>query len=306
MIWLEWHDPNFIFSALDKKGRSEERFCYAESEEQLIERIKKHDLELIGTIKPYDFSKWRERAKRAKERAIADYKAGKRPINFNEKIWKDLKWHLFGLSHDKCAYCESEVGITDYGQVEHYRPKGKVEEDPKRGDDPGHPGYYWLAYDEKNLLPSCGLCNGPDGKMAHFPVLGTHARDPQGLAQEQPLLLNPYNREINPFEHLEFTDIGVAVPYENSSYGQNSKHFYNLNRSGISGKRHEAIIKVQKEWDTLTGIFSTVIRDETRKNYWREVLQGRRAYSAAQVWELYRITQRKISELHQITRSGDV
>ncbi|MEF9674035.1 hypothetical protein QNM99_25505 [Pseudomonas sp. PCH446] len=37
--------------------------------------------------------------------------------------------------------------------VEHYRPKGAVSEDAS------HPGYWWVAMDWDNLLPSCIDCN---------------------------------------------------------------------------------------------------------------------------------------------------
>src|SRR5262249_45973388 len=112
----------------------------------------------------------------------------KTAIHFNEGLWKELKWHLFELFHGKCAYCEHKPQAGYPGDVEHYRPKGKVDEDPN------HPGYYWLAYDPRNLLPSCSRCNQPPtAKRTRFPVEGAHSRDSRNLAAEKPLLLNPYD-----------------------------------------------------------------------------------------------------------------
>lgn len=64
-----------------------------------------------------------------------------------------VKTALHTLFHGKCAYCESFYASTQPVDVEHYRPKGEVE---GVGD---HPGYWWLAMEWTNLLPSCIDCN---------------------------------------------------------------------------------------------------------------------------------------------------
>src|SRR5688572_13150422 len=55
----------------------------------------------------------------------------------------------------KCAYCETFYGASQPVAVEHYRPKGEVID----GDERVRPGYYWLAANWENLLPSCTDCN---------------------------------------------------------------------------------------------------------------------------------------------------
>jgi len=91
----------------------------------------------------------------------------------------DLRRALLALFDEKCAYCESKIaGIFDW-EVEHFRPKGRVD------DNPDHPGYYWLAYTWENLYTGCTFCNqrrrdrgtwenpegGPAaGKLAQFPL----------------------------------------------------------------------------------------------------------------------------------------
>lgn len=57
------------------------------------------------------------------------------------------------LFHGKCAYCESLYAGTQPVDIEHFRPKSRVAEDP------AFPGYWWLAADWDNLLPSCIDCN---------------------------------------------------------------------------------------------------------------------------------------------------
>lgn len=131
---------------------------------------------------------------------------------------------LDDLFHEKCAYCETAYRATDSRDVEHYRPKGGVTESP------GHQGYWWLAAEWQNLLPSCPPCNQrryhtsfdpgmtleeferallkrPDrlsGKANSFPLRGDNwmTSEDDDLTVEDPLLINPCERD--PADHLEF------------------------------------------------------------------------------------------------------
>ncbi len=124
----------------------------------------------------------------------------------------------------KCAYCEGRIESTQPGDIEHYRPKGKVTHedqspvmvDSNGGEEVPHPGYYWLTYEWSNLLYACIDCNRinakkhggvPVGKGARFPVDGKHATEPGGEVNEQPLLLNPLVDE--PAEHLSIDETGI-------------------------------------------------------------------------------------------------
>ncbi|MDK1494288.1 hypothetical protein QN219_30475 [Sinorhizobium sp. 7-81] len=78
-----------------------------------------------------------------------------------------VKLELERLFHGKCAYCESFYGSTQPVDVEHYRPKGEVE------GVPGHRGYYWLAMDWNNLLPSCIDCNRRREQKAPSALIGS-------------------------------------------------------------------------------------------------------------------------------------
>ena len=150
-----------------------------------------------------------------------------------------VKKQLDELFHGKCAYCESFFASTAPVDVEHYRPKGAVSEDAS------HPGYWWVAMDWDNLLPSCIDCNRQrkqitprlsarlltlqedrqgfnpgslllSGKKDSFPILGRRAMSAaQDFADEYPLLLDPCRD--NPDEHLKFhidrnNLIGLVLP----------------------------------------------------------------------------------------------
>src|SRR5690606_31270242 len=65
---------------------------------------------------------------------------------FNDKAVKDELKKVF----TKCAYCESNYGAVFDGDVEHFRPKGKVNE-----KNPQTPGYYWLSNEWNNLFLAC-------------------------------------------------------------------------------------------------------------------------------------------------------
>lgn len=300
MISVKWRPPTFAFVATERYGEQREvtGCCYAESEQDLIDKLARRDFVVKPEdIRPYDFDDWQRRAKEAKEDAIRQHKAGNRSIKFNAKIWGELKFHLFDLFNGKCAYCETKVQHVDFGDVDHYRPKGKVYEDPRTDTDPGHPGYYWLAYYELNLLPACGLCNQRPGKGIHFPVLDNrHSRTPETLDAEVPLLLNPYSKDIDPLEHLEFNEQGAAIPRNSSEFGKTSEKIMRLNRPDINERRRTAMIKVQSDWSAITSLYSNYYkRNETeceRKKYRLDMAMGHREYSAAQLSELDRLTKR--------------
>lgn len=132
-----------------------------------------------------------------------------------------VKKRLEELFHGKCAYCESLYASQAPVDVEHYRPKGRVK------DEHAHPGYWWLASEWTNLLPSCLDCNRRrkqavptisadlsvlyagmmTGKQDSFPVLGTRATgEPDDLVGERALLLDPTRDD--PDEHLAFWLVG--------------------------------------------------------------------------------------------------
>jgi len=130
---------------------------------------------------------------------------------------EDVKTRLEELFFGKCAYCESYYAAQAPVDVEHFRPKGRV------ADAPNHPGYWWLAAEWTNLLPSCLDCNRrrkqgtpvvsgslqvlyetmQTGKQDCFPVEGSRAQPEENdFTRERGLLLDPARDD--PDEHLVY------------------------------------------------------------------------------------------------------
>ena len=101
----------------------------------------------------------------------------------------DVKMQLKNDQNGKCAYCERYYN-GDYGAVEHYRPKGEVQQ--REGAQVEKPGYYWLAYEWENLLFSCSECN-TSWKRSLFPLMDPSERNiaNRDISREQSLLINP-------------------------------------------------------------------------------------------------------------------
>ncbi|MCP4686453.1 MAG: hypothetical protein GY859_00280 [Desulfobacterales bacterium] len=134
--------------------------------------------------------------KAAKNRTIKAADPGRR-LNF-PKYWNnpDVRGALYAQHGKVCAYCGRHLPGNDRGDVEHFRPKGNVAEDPEHG------GYWWLAYDLTNYLLSCSLCNR-NRKKDRFPLRprARHIRfeNRVRLSREARILLDP---AIDPVEQL--------------------------------------------------------------------------------------------------------
>jgi uncharacterized protein (TIGR02646 family) len=236
------------------------------------------------------------------ERAKAYYgsvPAPKKVFPFEAYRSEDVRQRLTALFHGKCAYCESTYRSTAPMDVEHYRPKGRPEGDAL------HPGYWWLAADWDNLLPSCIHCNRRSfqrvvavgsslaalsqvqesgvhvtlcGKQNAFPV--RNARGGVGvvdLTGEEALLLDPCRDD--PDAHLVFT-VGEAGPISlvlprlieeagsaaaPSARGAISIQVYGLNRLGLVQERTRVLRRLEFLSDIVTAL-DEVIREVADSN----------------------------------------
>ncbi|MDA7881355.1 hypothetical protein N9A94_03545 [Akkermansiaceae bacterium] len=199
-------------------------------------------------------------SKGGKERkdAIDHYTGPDKDESFTFSAYKgdDVKLALDRLFHGKCAYCESHYASIHPMDVEHWRPKGEVTR--REGElifKVMKPGYYWLAAEWTNLLPSCIDCNrqrrhhefvppeGDDlliidehtldtspqdrdealevvkrGKKNLFPVKGDdYPRTPEAFEAKPdvPMLLNPC--EDKPEKYLKYIEGAVVCPKEQLS-----------------------------------------------------------------------------------------
>jgi uncharacterized protein (TIGR02646 family) len=291
MIRVQFRDPNFRAKVREKSRVGAQpyfRLVYADDVAGARKKLESFGFEVI-TLRPYDFSKWQGRAKTARTAALNDYlkaHAAGKTFEFSSGLWGELKEHLQELFHGRCAYCEALFESVAFGDVEHYRPKAEVTGEPK------HPGYYWLAYEPSNYLPSCQRCN-QEAKRNYFPIAGTRASTPQdNLGLEDPLLFNPYQHDY--FEYISYVPsrgkngieptAGKAIG--KSAKGKKSIEVYNLDRERLVRDRRRvqesirAILKValsnedqQRLNDLLIGClsgteeFSTAVATEIDHYY---------------------------------------
>jgi 5-methylcytosine-specific restriction endonuclease McrA len=213
---------------------------------------------------------------------IAHYTAGNTDLfkfeMYNNTAVKDELKKVFV----KCAYCESSYGAVYDGDVEHFRPKGRVKE-----KNPQTPGYFWLANNWDNLFLACQHCNqrrkhilfGEEsleayGKLDQFPLkLETKRlkKYTEKLSKEEParLLLNPCIED--PSEHFEYEDKeGVIVPL--TPMGEKSVEVYVLKRPYLVQERKKKMIllfrqieRVKRELERLDNENSATQKKEFDK-----------------------------------------
>jgi len=271
-------------------------------EARMRREVEARGYELLSA-EPYDFGEWLARAEREARKAVEIRQRGE-ACDFRPALWGELKQYLFDLFRGKCAYCEGKVLHVASGDVEHYRPKRKVSEDP------AHPGYYWLAYDIGNLLPCCERCNRNRAKMNRFPVRdGAWAHCPEELERERPLLLHPYRDE--PREHLEFlpsgaragtaerTGLPLSIVRGLTEEGKTSVDVYNLNRGDLPSYRGEAQARLRQD------LAAALLGGSTR-NLLHRLASGEPEYSSALLAEAKAILDELALEFEEERRQEAV
>ena len=255
-----------------------------------IEFSEPHDAEWLD---------WRGRCDTARAALVAAHERGESPKVSN--LYKDPAMLVVYRDNDgpffgKCAYCETLVIDFQYGDIEHYRPKGAVSDhngdvvrinnaDGTRGN---HPGYYWLAYDWRNLLLSCIKCNRPTrsgvtggriGKGTRFPVRSFQASQMGEEEREEPLLLNPVWDE--PANHLDVLDNGIMK-------GKTDRGWMCIDIFGLNAR--ENLVTERKRCFQRIGAFLTLLlqtdsNSEEEAKEWlaavEDSVNGRGAYAAA-------------------------
>jgi hypothetical protein len=180
-----------------------------------------------------------------------------RPLDEKEDfpdLWSKYKPVLAQAQHGKCGYCERDI-TTHGGHVEHFRPKGALQDlpdDPReRGREEPYTGrvasprrltrlcdhgYPWLAYEWTNYLVACERCNS-GWKRCLFPVAETPRSIPPARARnETPLLLDPFGDD-DPVDHLEFTLVGGVQSRGGSLKGRATIDTCGLDRSSLVRSR---------------------------------------------------------------------
>jgi hypothetical protein len=259
-----------------------------------------------------DWSDWLEKAAAEVTRMLQD--GANRKID--SVLYKRPRQRLLEVTHDKCAYCELPLAAGQRaGDVEHYRPKGSVRDRHGKlvkvqladGTEVRHPGYYWLAYDYRNLLPACAACNrratdrasgGLTGKSDIFPTLDDHwAAGPEEVVSEKPALLNPWVDD--PTAHLMFDpETGLVVGI--TERGKTTERVLGLNRDGLPEERRRAAEDIRRIFADAAGdtVRRQISADDARRL--ASVLDGSAAYSAICREEVRRNRQKMKSWLESL------
>jgi hypothetical protein len=246
----------------------------------------------------------------------------------DSEVWGRLKkWLLTEFFHKKCAYCEIKI-VRDTADAEHFRPKGsvrmrdgndkavKVAVKAPDGKQINHPGYFWLAYDWRNLLPSCAGCNRSDwegnlGKREDFPVAKSHlllremsesdveklAEKPYGSkkwknyyylktldlnVEEGVLLINPLLED--PTDYLSFGECGTIAARKGSrkERGEATIKTFNLRLDDLQGERQKAQLGIKWKFQAATSLLAST-KDEFKAavQILKPYFQGEEPFSAA-------------------------
>ncbi|HSZ59835.1 MAG TPA: hypothetical protein VK797_29600 [Tepidisphaeraceae bacterium] len=241
-----------------------------------------------------------------------------------ERVWRDLAPQLSALSKGKCWYSESRNPTADKN-VDHFRPKNRVDEDP------GHEGYWWLAFDWRNYRYSSQWCNQRrndkidntnGGKWDHFPLCpGSFRARAEGddYDQEEPELLDPIDPDD--WKLLSFRPNGEPTPNAAPSTKEYSRaektivvyhlHFRELvnERRPISGQ----VERLAQEMESLYPKIKDLAFRRTFKNREKDLLRlihpdsdysaAALAYARAQVYKLEKGHQVRREWLEDILNS---
>lgn len=191
---------------------------------------------------------------------------------------KSVRKVLLKMFHGKCAYCESKITAIYNGDIEHFRPKGKI-----HNANPSRPGYFWLASDWDNLLFACPFCNQTNthefrngnnieeavlGKLDQFPLdtesyrlKYTHGlmyftdsttyKQAFNLEESVRLLLNPCT-DNDVEKYFKFDENGAIISNDGLTVlekkkAQTSIRTYALHRLSLTIAREEKIIQIKAQ-----------------------------------------------------------
>lgn len=175
----------------------------------------------------------------------ANYNTGDSTFTFTGDYRTDeVKKALIACQHNKCCFSEAKF-TGDYSDVEHFRPKGRVDE--YNGNGKLYPGYYWLAYNWENLFLSKTRPNTSQ-KRNFFPLYNeaNRNRNHYDTNVEAPMLIDPGAE--NPRDYIRFHEdepIGIDV----NGRGKFNIDFFDLRHSEFEeGRRTKlGLLKALKD-----------------------------------------------------------
>ena len=238
-------------------------------------------------------TKWRKWKKDCKD-AVDLLKLRKRPpYKVQESLYKRCRDLLFEAYANKCAYCEGRLSEQSAALVEHFRPKAGVRDLKNKvvhiKPKVPHAGYWWLAYEVSNLLPTCTMCNvytrksGGKGERFPLPEKSFRASKPGEEKKERPLLVHPGYREPPVFE----IDFDTGALKATDERGRVCIDVFGLNREGLLEARRIAARNATIHIDSC----HANRRSKLQLEFVREHLAGELPYTL--VWRLVERKMRK-------------
>jgi len=207
----------------------------------------------------------------------------------DDEVSKLLDKMFFG----KCAYCESKIDHVSPVDIEHFRPKGQVND----GDVLIKPAYYWLGAEWSNLLASCPHCNRSEkhenqygneklgGKWDQFPLKegAVRARYSTDNDEINRLLINPCIED--PEDYFYFSKNGSIHPKRGISpamreMAEESAKVYALIRIKLVGQRADHYLTIQKRIKDVKNRLRDYLNEKTieRKEELKEALDELKSY----------------------------
>ncbi|MCX7046087.1 MAG: TIGR02646 family protein [Candidatus Sumerlaeota bacterium] len=184
---------------------------------------------------------------------LRELKAARRQYGINSNDFRkvqskynhpSIRACLGTMFKNKCAYCESKLGVSHFPRIDHFKPKSRYEN---------------LTFDWDNLILSCEICNSAECKGDHFPS-----------SKEGGPLLNPCKDD--PQAHLEFKYDRLtheAVIGARTIQGETTVRVLKLmERSDLRKYRSEAIgklvviIKFAKSEPDARSIMQMAVQDD--------------------------------------------
>lgn len=137
----------------------------------------------------------------------------------NKYRQEDVKDTLEKMYNRHCCYCESIIGISSYGRIEHLRPKSR-------------PQFYQLTFAWENLHWCCEICN-TSYKKAKWDF--------------QNPILDPSKEDIENYLLLNLTT-GEYEGIENNLRAKTTILHTGMNRKSLVKARRQMIIRFLKDF----------------------------------------------------------
>ena len=161
--------------------------------------------------------------------------------------WSNSREVLYTHQNKKCCYCERIRELKRESDLEHFRPKARV------SNEPDHYGYWWLAYNFDNYLYSCKICN-EDFKKNLFPLIDPNSRaflESDDLELETKYLIDPYNENPEDFIGYYWGDCKskyvkvLSKMTDVNKRGEKSAEIVGLNRDSLMTERAHLLVSLQ-------------------------------------------------------------